>query len=119
MRHRVVGKRLGRNCAHRKALLRNLSDALIMHGSIETTLAKAKYLRPYVERLVTKAKSDSSFSSVRQVNRKLVTKAASKKLFSEIAPRFVKRSGGYTRVVKLGNRVGDNAPMARLEFVEK
>ena len=117
MRHRVVGKRLGRDCSHRRSLLRNLSDALIMHGSIETTLAKAKYLRPHIEKLVTKARDDSSFRSVRQVNKKLISKEASKKLFTEVAPKFVGRPGGYTKITRTRDRDGDKAAMARIEFV--
>ena len=118
MRHRVVGKRLGRDAAHRKALLRNLSDSLITHGSVTTTLAKAKYVRPYVEKLVTKAKKDSSFNGVKKVKAKLMTDAAIRKLFSDVAKVFADRNGGYTRIIKLPERVGDNAKMARIEFVE-
>jgi len=117
MRHRVVGKKLGRDCAHRRALLRNLSDSLLLHGGVTTTLAKAKYVQPYVERLITMAKKDASFVSINRSRSKLFTDAAARNLFEDIAPRFSKRAGGYTRIVKLGNRLGDGAAMARLEFV--
>lgn len=118
MRHRVVGKKLGRDTSHRKALLKNLSGSLIMNESITTTLAKAKYLRPYVEKLITGAKNSESFSSRRLIMANLNDKDASRKLFSDLAVRFAKRPGGYTRITQVGNRDGDNAKMARIEFVD-
>lgn len=118
MRHRVSGKKFGRDAAHRRALLRNLSDSLILHESVNTTLAKARYVRPYVERLVTKAKRGVGYANINRVSSDLTTKKAARKLFEEIAPRFKDRAGGYTRIVKIGNRDGDSAPMARIEFVE-
>lgn len=117
MRHRVGKKKLNRTTSHRVALLKNLSDSLIVHGKVETTLAKAKFFKPYVEKLVTKAKKDSTFTTVQRVNAKLATKDASRKLFEEIAPKFKERNGGYTRIKKLGFRAGDNAPMALIEWV--
>ena len=117
MRHRVYGRTLGRDKDHRRALLRNLSRALILEGSIKTTLAKAKFVRPYVEKLVTKAKK-SNPHSLRLVRSKLPDEKAIRVLFEEIAPKFLSRAGGYTRIVKLGFRQGDNAPLARIEWVE-
>ena len=115
MRHNVSGKKLSRDTSHRKALLKNLSTSLVEHGSIVTTLTKAKYVKPYVEKLVTKARG-GDLSGVRLVRRGLTTDAMTRKLVSEVAPKFAKRPGGYTRIKKLGRRDGDNAPMARLEW---
>ena len=128
MRHHRRGRKLGRDAAHRDALLMNLAGALIEHGRIRTTLTKAKEVRPYVEKLVTQARVDSLHSR-RTVMKKLrmhdkASKRAEgelpvvKKLFDEIAPRFVDRPGGYTRIVKLGHRPGDAAEMAFIEFVD-
>lgn len=118
MRHRVNTKKMNRDTDHRKALLRNLSASLIIHGKVETTLAKAKFVKPYVEKLVTKARAGNSFDTLNKVNSKLRSNEALRKLFSDVAPSFEKRPGGYTRIVKLGYRDGDNAPMARIEFVK-
>jgi large subunit ribosomal protein L17 len=117
MRHNVKGKKLNRDTSHRKALSRNLSDSLISHRSVETTLAKAKYIRPYVERLVTRAKKDQSFLTVKYLESRLATEGAVKALMNEIAPMYQNRNGGYTRIVKLPLRSGDKAPMARIEFI--
>ena len=117
MRHRVQGKKLNRDPAHRKALMKNLSTSLITHKSIETTLAKAKFVRPYVEKLVTKAKNDQSFTTVKCLKNKLTTKTAVRSLIDDIAPLYKKRNGGYTRIIKLPERDGDNAKMARIEFI--
>lgn len=118
MRHRVVGRKLGTDREHRISMLRNLSDSLILHGQIVTTLAKAKYLRPYVEKLITKAKSDKSFTSIKRVGTKLSTSTATRKLFEEVAPLFEQRPGGYTRIVRVGYRDGDKAEMARIELLD-
>ena len=118
MRHNVSGKKLGRDMAHRKALLKNLSTSLVEHGSIETTLVKAKYVRPFVEKLVTKAKKGDQHA-VRLLRKGLTTEAMIRKMITEIAPQFLSRPGGYTRIKKLGRRAGDNAPMARIEWVLK
>lgn len=118
MRHRVAKKKLNRTSSHRKALLRNLSTALLEHGKVETTLAKAKFVRPYIEKLVTKAKKDSSFTTVQRVKARLYSDDVVRKLFEEIVPKYKTRNGGYTRIVKLGFRDGDKAEMARIEFVE-
>lgn len=118
MRHRVKGRKLGRDAEHRKSLLKNLSEALVTHGKIETTLAKAKYLRPYVERLITRAKKGDNYETIRYLKRKINSKKAIKHLVSTIAPAHKDRPGGYTRIIKLPERSGDNAPMARIELVE-
>ncbi len=118
MRHRKKGRKLNRTAAHRKALMRNLCSALIAHGQIETTEAKAKELRRYIEPLVTRAKRDQSVHARRMVARWVPDRALIKKLFDEIAPRYANRPGGYTRVVKTGHRVGDAAPLAIIEFVD-
>ena len=117
MRHNKVGKRLGRDAAHRKALKRNLSISLIEHGSIETTLPKAKFVRPFVERLVTKAK-DGDLHAIRVLKKKLDNEIAVQKLIDVIGPKFNDRKGGYTRIIKGGYRDGDKAEMARIEWVE-
>ena len=117
MRHRVSGKKLGRDTAHRKALLRGLSISLVENGSITTTLAKAKFVKPFFEKLVTRARSNNQLA-VRDLRSKLHNEEAIRRLLGEIAPMFAKRTGGYTRIVKLSNRYGDNAPMARLELVQ-
>lgn len=119
MKHKVSGKKLGRTAAHRKSLLRNLSDALILNGSVTTTLAKAKYVRPYVESLITDARKNGALATRRRARTKLFTDDAAKKLFDEVAPMYVGRNGGYTRIVRVGNRDGDNAMMARIELVRK
>jgi len=117
MRHGKKFNSLGRQQGHRRALLRNLSIALIEHKRITTTLAKAKSLRVYVEPLVTKAKNDSS-NSRRVVFSYLQNKEAIKELFSTVADKIGDRPGGYTRVIKTGFRKGDGAEMAMIEFVD-
>jgi large subunit ribosomal protein L17 len=128
MRHKRNGSKLGRDSAHREALLMNLAASLIQHGRIETTVSKAKALRPYVEKLVTTARG-GDLQARRQVARKLhVADTASarkanrqttvQKLMQDIAPRFADRPGGYTRILKLGPRYGDAAPMAYIEWVD-
>lgn len=116
MQHRVSERRLKRDKDHRKALLRNLSDSLFTHGAITTTETKAKFVKPYAEKLITRAK-DKTYTNIKLVKAKLTTDIAARKLFEEIAPQFSGRPGGYTRIVKLGFRDGDSAPMARLELV--
>lgn len=125
MRHRVVKKTLGRDKEHRRALYANLSESLITHGKINTTLAKAKAVRPYVEKLVTKAiKSCKSkdkivtFNTVKNLRKQLYSESVIKRLIEEVAPKYVGRPGGYTRIIKTGERDGDKAPMARIEFVK-
>lgn len=117
MRHRHAHRKLGRTPAHRKALLRNLSVTLIRHGHLRTTVAKAKEVRPFVERLVTLGRRDDLHAR-RRALQILPHKDVVAQLFAEVAPKFVDRPGGYTRILKLGPRKGDGAPMARIEFVE-
>jgi large subunit ribosomal protein L17 len=117
MRHRKIKSKLNRTTAHRRALMRNLAAALIQEGRIHTTVAKAKNLRPFIEKLVTLGKQ-GDLASRRLAFTRLNQKEAVHKLFLEIAPRFNERPGGYTRIVKGNYRAGDSAPMAYIEFVE-
>jgi large subunit ribosomal protein L17 len=117
MRHHRSGRKLGRDAAHRKALYANLASALIEHGRIKTTEAKAKEVRPIVEEMITLGKR-GDVAAHRQAVRFLRSKEITHILFSEVAPRFAERSGGYTRIVKLGPRQGDAASMAYLELVD-
>ena len=112
------GPRLGAGPAHQKLLLANLASDLFRHGRIKTTETKAKTLQPYAERLITKAKQ-GDLHARRQVLSKLRDRDVVAYLFEEVAPRFAERNGGYTRVLKLGPRPGDNAPMALIELVEQ
>ena len=118
MRHRVGGRKLQRTASHRAALFRNQSAALIKHEQITTTLAKAKELRPYVEKLVTLAKK-GGLSNRRLAHARLMDDTQLKKLFDVIGPRYAERAGGYTRIVKAGIRASDAAPMAIIEFVDR
>ena len=126
MRHRVAGRHLNRSTAHRIALCRNLMTALFRHERIKTTKAKALAIRSEAERLVTIAKRGGSRREAdqndvherRQVAARLKDRSVVAKLFDEIAPRFAERAGGYTRMVKLGRRLGDGAEMVILELVE-
>ncbi|MFS8204459.1 50S ribosomal protein L17 [Streptomyces sp. CWNU-52B] len=111
------GARLGGSAAHEKLLLANLAKSLFEHGKITTTEAKARRLRPYAERLVTKAKK-GDLHNRRQVLTVITDKSIVHTLFTEIGPRYENRPGGYTRITKIGNRRGDNAPMAVIELVE-
>lgn len=117
MRHRKKGRSFDRTAEHREAMLRNMASSLILHGRIETTVAKAKELRPYVEPLITKAKR-GDLHSRRMVGRRIQNKDALAKLFSDVAPRMAERPGGYTRVLQLGHRAGDGADMAIIELVD-
>lgn len=117
MRHRVKGRKLGRTAAHREATLRALATALLKHKKIKTTVAKAKELRSYVEPLITKAKVDS-VANRRHVARFIKDKEIVKELFGEIVEKIGDRPGGYTRVIKLGQRQGDAAEMAIIELVD-
>ena len=116
MRHRVAGRKLGRTTAHRVALLRNLSTALFDKERIRTTLTKAKELRPFAERLVTLAKRETLHAR-RQVLRHIHNRVVVAKLFDSLSARYAQRPGGYTRIIKLGPRRGDNAEMAIIELV--
>jgi large subunit ribosomal protein L17 len=117
MRHQRSGRKLGRDSAQRKALYSNLASALIEHGRIRTTEAKAKEVRPIVEQMITLGKR-GDVTAHRQAVAFLRSKPIAHKLFADVAPRFADRPGGYTRVVKLGPRQGDSAPMAYLELVD-
>jgi len=116
MRHNKVGRKLGRKTAHRKALMSNLASALITHKRIKTTDAKAKELRMYIEPLVTYAKK-GDLHSRRQVLKKIRHKSIVRELFDNIGPTFSNRNGGYTRIIKLGFRDNDCAPISMIEFV--
>ncbi len=116
MRHKVDGRKLGRTSSHRKAMLNNMAVSLFKHERIQTTLPKAKELRRFAEKLITRAKDDSTHSR-RIVFRSIRDKAVIDKLFSEIAPRFADRNGGYTRILKLDYRMADAAPTAIIELV--
>ena len=118
MRHKVGGRKLQRTSAHRAALFRNMSAALIKHEQITTTLAKAKELRPYIEKLITLAKK-GGLSNRRLAHARLLDDAQLVKLFDVIAARYADRNGGYTRVIKTGPRASDAASMAIIEFVDR
>ena len=118
MRHRVGGRKLQRTSSHRAALFRNMAAALIKHEQITTTLAKAKELRPYVEKLVTLAKH-GGLANRRLAHARLLDDTQLKKLFEVLADRYSARDGGYTRVIKAGIRASDAAPMAVIEFVDR
>ena len=118
MRHRHSGRQLNRNSSHRKAMFRNMTNSLVEHELIKTTLPKAKELRGYAEPLITLAKKDSV------ANRRLAfdrtrSKEAVGKLFNELGPRYQERPGGYIRIMKCGYRTGDKAPMAYVELVDR
>ena len=118
MRHRVAGKKLGRSPAHRRALFRNLVTELLDHEIVRTTDAKAKDLRPIVEKLVTLGKN-GSLHARRQAIGFLRDPYVADKLFTTLGPRYAARNGGYLRVLKAGYRFGDAAPMAVIEFIER
>jgi large subunit ribosomal protein L17 len=118
MRHRKSGRALSRTSSHRKAMFQNMTVSLLQHEFISTTLAKAKELRGYAERIITLAKEDS-LAKRRLAFARLRDRAAVGKLFNEIAPRYKKRPGGYLRVLKAGFRPGDKAPMAIVELVDR
>ncbi len=117
MRHRKGFNHLGRTSSHRKAMLANMASSLILHKRIKTTVAKAKALRMYVEPLITKSKDDSTHSR-RVVFSYLKDKYAVSELFREVSPKIAERPGGYTRILKIGNRLGDNAEMCIIELVD-
>src|SRR5664280_2935661 len=117
MRHSRVINHLGRTSSHRKAMLSNMATSLILHKRITTTTAKAKALRTFVEPLITKSKEDSTHSR-RVVFSYLKDKTAVAELFREVSPKVAERPGGYTRILKIGNRIGDNADMCIMELVD-
>ena len=118
MRHRKSGRKLNRTASHRKAMFANMAAALINHEQITTTLAKAKELRPFVDKLVTLAKRGDLHARRIAISR-VRDEAMVKKLFEAIGPRYEDRHGGYTRVLRAGFRYGDNAPVAVIEFVDR
>jgi large subunit ribosomal protein L17 len=118
MRHRVAGVKLNRSPAHRRALFRNLVTALLDHEAVRTTDAKAKELRRWGDRMITLGKQ-GTLSARRRAASLINSRMVVKKLFDEIAPRYAKRNGGYTRVVKLGVRLGDAAAISMVELVER
>ncbi|WP_068544987.1 50S ribosomal protein L17 [Thalassotalea crassostreae] len=118
MRHRKSGRQLNRNSSHRQAMFRNMASSLVKHGTIKTTVAKAKELRRVVEPLITLAKTDSV------ANRRLAFARTRDNevvglLFNELGPRYQERPGGYTRILKCGFRTGDKAPMAYIQLVDQ
>ena len=117
MRHRKSGRKLNRNSSHRKAMFQNMANSLFLHEVIKTTLPKAKELRRVVEPLITKAKSDS-VANRRHVFSKLRDDAMVAKLFNELGPFYKDRPGGYVRILKVGFRTGDKAPMALVQLVD-
>ncbi len=117
MRHAKAGRQLRRTSEQKLALMRNLATSLIEAGAITTTEAKAKELRPFVEKLITKAKS-GTLHARRLAIRHIQKREAADKLFQEIGPRYATRPGGYTRILKTGHRKGDGADMARIELIE-
>ena len=116
MRHRKKGRKLQRTASHRRAMLRNLATSLFRHERIETTTAKAKELRPYAERLITLARR-GDLHARRLVARKIQDREVLGKLFDDISSRYAERPGGYTRILKLGNRKGDAAEISLIELV--
>ena len=118
MRHRVAGRKLQRTSSHRAALFRNMAAALIKHEQIMTTTAKAKELRPYVEKLITLAKK-GGLSNRRLAHSRLLDEPQLRKLFDVLAPRYADRAGGYARVIKAGIRASDASPMAIIELVDR
>ena len=118
MRHLKAGRRLGRNSAHRRAMFRNMVTSLIMNGRVTTTDAKAKELRRWADRVVTLGKKQT-LAARRRARRIVRTDEALRRLFSEIAPRFANRPGGYTRIVKVARRRGDAAPLSIVELTEQ
>ena len=118
MRHSISGRKLNRTSSHRKALFKNLSNSLIINEQIKTTLPKAKDLRSIVEKIITLGKNDNLHSK-RKVFSLLRSNESVNKVFNILSKRYIKRNGGYTRVLKAGFRYGDSAPMAIIEFVER
>ncbi len=117
MRHKVAGRKLGRSTAHRRALYRNLVTDLLGYEKIITTEAKAKEVRGLAEKMITLGKK-GGLHSRRQALSFIIDKSVVEKVFDELAPKYAERPGGYTRIVKLGPRLGDGAPMVQLELVE-
>jgi large subunit ribosomal protein L17 len=117
MRHKISGRKLNRTSSHRKAMFKNMVQAIVEHEHIETTLPKAKELRPIIEKYITMCKS-TDLATRRLAISRIGSEASVTKLMSVISPRFKERAGGYTRIVKAGFRYGDNAPMAIIQLVD-
>jgi large subunit ribosomal protein L17 len=117
MRHKIAGRKLGRRSGHRRALYRNLVTSLLKHEKVVTTEPKAKEVRGIAEKMITLGKK-SGLHSYRQALSYIMDKKVTEKLFADLAPRFKERPGGYTRIVKLQPRLGDGAPMVKLELIE-
>ena len=118
MKHNIKNKKLNKTSSHRKAMFMNMSNALIKHEQITTTLAKAKELRRFVEKIITLGKKGDLLSRRKAISI-LQDQKMSKKVIDILAERYKNRNGGYTRIIKLGNRFGDNAPTAVIEFVDR
>jgi len=118
MKHNIKNKKLNKNSSHRKAMFMNMSNALIKHEQITTTLAKAKELRRFVDKIVTLGKKGDLISRRKAIST-LKDNKMTQKVFDILADRYKNRSGGYTRIIKLGNRFGDNAPTAVIEFLDR
>ena len=118
MKHNIKNKKLNKTSSHRKAMLMNMSNALIKHEQITTTLAKAKELRRFVEKIVTLGKKGDLISRRKTIST-LQDNKMTQKVFDILSDRYKNRPGGYTRIIKLGNRFGDNAPTAVIEFVDR
>ena len=116
MRHNAKGRQLSRTSTHKRAMLNNMAASLFAQGGVTTTQAKAKELRPFAEKLITLARR-GDLHSRRLVERKIKDREITHKLFTEIGPRFAARPGGYTRILKLGHRVGDGADVAKIELL--
>jgi large subunit ribosomal protein L17 len=116
MRHNAKGRQLSRTSTHQRAMLNNMAASLFAHGGVTTTQAKAKELRPFAEKLITLARR-GDLHSRRLVERKIKDRDITHKLFTEIGPRFAARPGGYTRILKMGHRVGDGADVAKIELL--
>lgn len=116
-RHINIGRKFSRNKGPRKALFRSLATSIILYEKVKTTLPKAKEIRPMIEKLITTAKA-GDLNALRELNTVLYDKKAVEKLLKELAPLYKERKGGYTRIVKVGNRMGDNAPMAIIELLD-
>ncbi len=117
MRHQVKSKRLNRNEAHLDSMLRNLATSIILYEKVKTTKAKAKIIKPIVEKLITSAKKSSGMNTYRRLNAYLLDKNASKKLVRELLDRYKDRNSGFVRLTNLGFRAGDAAPMVQIELI--
>lgn len=117
MRHRVKSKRINRDSAHLNAMLRNLATSILLYEKVKTTKAKAKLVKPIVEKLIASSKKKAPMNAYRELDSYLLDKNASKKMVQEIAPRYKDRSSGFVRMTNLGFRAGDAAPMVQLELV--